>query len=261
MQRRYILITGGAGFIGTNVARSYLAEGQPVHILDNLARPGVSANVSELQRQYPARVAVHAGGRSEPDRHRESRGRCEGDLPLRCSGCRYDEPRESYWRTLTRTCSGRSGCWRRFAGLMRTVRCFLPRPTKCTGNYRAFDSRRTDRAGSRKTAGWRIMVRVRTSRSSFCRLTAVQRKCRPICPRLCSFLPDSGHRFPDELHLRPVPVGVGRSGLGRSFVRQAMKGEPITIYGDGKQVRDLLFVEDLVRAMRTAHGQHWRPVR
>ena len=32
-----------------------------------------------------------------------------------------------------------------------------------------------------------------------------------------------------------------------------MKGEPITIYGDGKQVRDLLFVEDLVRAMRLAH--------
>jgi CDP-paratose 2-epimerase len=31
-----------------------------------------------------------------------------------------------------------------------------------------------------------------------------------------------------------------------------MDGGPITIYGDGKQVRDVLFVEDLVRAFRLA---------
>jgi CDP-paratose 2-epimerase len=31
-----------------------------------------------------------------------------------------------------------------------------------------------------------------------------------------------------------------------------MKGEPVTIFGDGKQVRDLLFVDDLVRLMRHA---------
>jgi CDP-paratose 2-epimerase len=37
------------------------------------------------------------------------------------------------------------------------------------------------------------------------------------------------------------------------FLRQALKGEPVTIYGDGKQVRDLLYVDDLVRAMHTAH--------
>ena len=36
------------------------------------------------------------------------------------------------------------------------------------------------------------------------------------------------------------------------FVRQAMKGEPVTVFGDGWQVRDLLFVEDLVRLMRRA---------
>jgi len=29
---------------------------------------------------------------------------------------------------------------------------------------------------------------------------------------------------------------------------QALRGEPITIYGDGKQVRDILFIDDLVDA-------------
>jgi CDP-paratose 2-epimerase len=34
-----------------------------------------------------------------------------------------------------------------------------------------------------------------------------------------------------------------------NFISQALAGEPITVYGDGRQVRDLLFVEDLVEAM------------
>lgn len=32
------------------------------------------------------------------------------------------------------------------------------------------------------------------------------------------------------------------------FVRRAMENKPVTIYGDGKQVRDILFVSDLIRA-------------
>ncbi len=51
----------------------------------------------------------------------------------------------------------------------------------------------------------------------------------------------------------PYQRGSEDQGWVAHFLRQAMKGQPITIYGDGKQVRDLLFVEDLVRAMRLAH--------
>ncbi|MBV8708901.1 MAG: SDR family NAD(P)-dependent oxidoreductase, partial [Acidobacteriaceae bacterium] len=53
MEPRYVLITGGAGFIGTNVVLSYLKEKQMVHIFDNLSRPGVEANVAELQERFP----------------------------------------------------------------------------------------------------------------------------------------------------------------------------------------------------------------
>ena len=52
----------------------------------------------------------------------------------------------------------------------------------------------------------------------------------------------------------PHQLGSEDQGWVAHFLRQAMKGESITIYGDGKQVRDLLFVEDLVRAMRLAQG-------
>jgi CDP-paratose 2-epimerase len=39
------------------------------------------------------------------------------------------------------------------------------------------------------------------------------------------------------------------------FAIQALKRRPLTLYGDGLQVRDILFVEDLAEAMLLAHDQ------
>ena len=48
-----ILITGGAGFIGSNVAAFYLEKGHTVTLFDNLHRPGVSNNVDWLTKSFP----------------------------------------------------------------------------------------------------------------------------------------------------------------------------------------------------------------
>lgn len=48
-----ILITGGAGFIGANIASAYLKNGDNVTIYDNFYRPGVKSNVDWLQKEYP----------------------------------------------------------------------------------------------------------------------------------------------------------------------------------------------------------------
>ena len=50
----------------------------------------------------------------------------------------------------------------------------------------------------------------------------------------------------------PHQCGTEDQGWVAHFLLQAMRDEPITIYGDGKQVRDVLFVEDLVDAMLVA---------
>ena len=47
-------------------------------------------------------------------------------------------------------------------------------------------------------------------------------------------------------------MGVEDQGWVAWFVIAAVTGKPITIYGDGKQVRDLLHVDDLVRAFLMA---------
>ena len=50
----------------------------------------------------------------------------------------------------------------------------------------------------------------------------------------------------------PRQFGMEDQGWLAYFMIAAATGRPITIYGDGKQVRDILFVEDLVRALRLA---------
>jgi CDP-paratose 2-epimerase len=47
-----VLITGGAGFIGTNLAHRLLVEKRHVRILDNLSRPGVEKNLDWLVRNH-----------------------------------------------------------------------------------------------------------------------------------------------------------------------------------------------------------------
>ena len=49
---RPILITGGAGFIGTHLAHRPLSNGKPVLLYDNLSRPGVEHNLAWLRREH-----------------------------------------------------------------------------------------------------------------------------------------------------------------------------------------------------------------
>jgi CDP-paratose 2-epimerase len=50
----------------------------------------------------------------------------------------------------------------------------------------------------------------------------------------------------------PHQFGTEDQGWVAHFLIAALRGQPLTIYGDGLQVRDILFVEDLVDAMLLA---------
>ena len=61
-----VLITGGSGFIGSNIADSFLADGREVMVFDNLSRPGVEQNLRWLEGRHGPRVrAVRADLRDE----------------------------------------------------------------------------------------------------------------------------------------------------------------------------------------------------
>ena len=56
-----VLITGGAGFIGSNLADALLREGRDVIIFDNLSRKGVEQNLHWLTRRHGKRLTFRAG--------------------------------------------------------------------------------------------------------------------------------------------------------------------------------------------------------
>ncbi|PIW90326.1 MAG: CDP-paratose 2-epimerase, partial [Candidatus Nealsonbacteria bacterium CG_4_8_14_3_um_filter_40_11] len=51
MNKKTCLITGGAGFIGTNVAANHLKKGDKVIAFDNLYRVGTPENLKWLKKQ------------------------------------------------------------------------------------------------------------------------------------------------------------------------------------------------------------------
>lgn len=55
--RRPVLVTGGAGFIGSNIADRLARDGHDVLIYDALARPGVERNLAWLVERHPARIS------------------------------------------------------------------------------------------------------------------------------------------------------------------------------------------------------------
>ncbi len=61
-----VLITGGCGFIGCNLADRLANKGNEVIVLDNLARAGVRENAQWLKARHGERVTIVIGDVSDP---------------------------------------------------------------------------------------------------------------------------------------------------------------------------------------------------
>src|SRR5689334_15057888 len=67
-----VLITGGAGFIATNLAGRLLDEGRDVVLFDNLSRRGVERNVDWLQHRYGTSLRLIVGDVRDVDALRDA---------------------------------------------------------------------------------------------------------------------------------------------------------------------------------------------
>lgn len=65
---RAVVVTGGAGFIGSNLADALLRAGERVIVFDNLSRPGVERNLRWLMQRHPGGLEVEIGDIRDAER-------------------------------------------------------------------------------------------------------------------------------------------------------------------------------------------------
>jgi CDP-paratose 2-epimerase len=257
---RLALITGGAGFIASNVADRLLREGWRVRLFDNLSRPGVEQNVQWLK-------AVHAGC--------TSLGKPKIELVL-------GDVRDA--RAIRDSVSGVARVFH-FAAQV-AVTTSLVNPTldfevNARGTLNLLEAIRSleDRPSLLFTSTNKVYghlrdlpLRVRSRRYEPEDGQVAHRgisEARPLdfhSPYGCSkgaaeqYVLDYARTFgiPATVFRMsciygPHQFGTEDQGWVAHFIIQALKRAPLTLYGDGMQVRDVLFVEDLVDAMMRAH--------
>lgn len=255
-----VVITGGAGFVGCNLADRLLREGRQVVIFDNLSRAGVRRNLQWLRRTHDRAVRAEvADVRDRAALTRAVRGASQlfhfaAQVAVTTS---LVDPTEDFEVNAGGTLN-----------VLEAVRALdQPPPLVFTSTnkvYGALDDVRLVRAGARYTP--------RDATVAACGIA----EARPLdfhSPYGCSkgtadqYVLDYARSFGlSTVVFRmsciygPHQFGTEDQGWVAHFLIRAMEERPIVLYGDGAQVRDILFVEDLVEALLLAQ-RHMRTVR
>ena len=247
-----IFITGGAGFIGIHTANFYLSKGDQVTIFDNFSRKGTKENVSWLQKKYgKTKLKV-----------------IEGDI--------------RHFNILKRSIPGHDIIIHLAGQVAVTTSVANPREDfeiNALGTFNVLEAVRLRSpqavllfASTNKVYGGMEEIKIIKGNNRY--------KYRDYpdgipetqnvdfhSPYGCS--KGAADQYVRDYHriygLKTVvfrqsciygthQFGIEDQGWVSWFTIAAILGKPITVYGDGMQVRDVLFVEDLVNAYDLAIG-------
>jgi len=244
-----MLITGGAGFIGANAVDFFMGQGARVTVFDNLSRRGTPRNLEWLRRAHGDRFEfVQADIR---DAEAVSRAAAGAEAILHFAAqvavtTSVTNPREDFEINALGTLN-----------VLEAARSSERRP------FVVFTSTNKVYGGMEDAA-----VVEQDSRFQYRDLPHGVPESRPLdfhSPYGCS-KGTADQYVRDYARIYGLPTVVFRmsciygprqfgnedQGWLAHFMISAATGQPITIYGNGKQVRDVLYVEDLVRALRLA---------
>lgn len=243
-----VLITGGAGFIGSNLADRFLRRGTPVIVYDNLSRPGVELNVEWLRETHGDLVEVAVA--DVRDHH------ALAHAIERASAIFHLAAQVAVTSSLEDPTADFEVNARGTLNLLEAVRALRVRPplifTSTNKVYGSLDGIALRLANNRYEP---------TEPNLRARGVSETQPLEFYSPYGCSkgtadqYVLDYARTFglPAMVFRMsciygPHQFGTEDQGWVAHFLIQAMKGRPITLYGDGKQVRDILFVEDLLDA-------------
>ncbi|HYZ32184.1 MAG TPA: SDR family NAD(P)-dependent oxidoreductase [Crenalkalicoccus sp.] len=253
---RPVLVTGGAGFIGANLADRLAREGEDVLIYDALLRPGVERNLDWLRARHPRRISVAVADIRDAPALDAAVAEARAVFHLAAQVAvttSLADPMADLAVNLQGTANLLEALRRRgartplvFASTNKVYGALEDIPLACVEEaWLPRDPELRDRGvdedrpldfhtpyGCSKGAADQYVL-------DFARSYG---------------LPAAVFRM--SCIYGPRQMGTEDQGWVAHFLIRALRGEPIRIYGDGCQVRDLLFVDDAVAAYLAA----WRRI-
>ena len=252
---RPILVTGGAGFIGSNIADCLARQGYSVLVYDTLSRPGVERNLAWLQDRHPSAIYPIIADVRDADEVRRAVLEAQAVFHMAAQVAvttSLDDPRDDFEINLQGTFN-----------VLDALRRSGGTPVVFASTNKVYG----DLADLDFTLGEQGYVPV----DSKVRLFGVSEQ-RPLdfhTPYGCSkgaadqYVLDHARSFDVPAAVLRMSCIYGQRQMGTEdqgwvahFLIRALEGTPITLYGDGQQVRDILDVSNAVEAYLAA----WRRI-
>ncbi len=246
--KRPVVITGGAGFIGTNLADRYLSAGQAVILYDNLSRAGVEQNWKWLRQTHGSLVRLEEGDVRDARRL--------GRVVREASQVFHFASQVAVTTSLVDPIEDFEVNARGTLNLLEGLRALdNPPPLIFTSTNKVY--------GDLLDVALEMNQGRYEPKDSMVRQHGFGEE-RPLhfhSPYGCS-KGSAGQYVLDYARTFRVPgivfrmsciygphqFGTEDQGWVAHFIIRGLEQRAITIYGDGRQVRDILFVDDLVNA-------------
>src|SRR5881296_1385211 len=227
---RRVLITGGAGFLGVNAAAHLIKEGWHVTLLDNLSRPGTERNLKWLITKYPNRIAFikedvrNAGALAEHVKDQDAVLHLAGQVAVTTS---LVDPSTDFDVNARGTLN-----------MLEAVRTHNhDAPFVFASTNKVYGKLDHNDGACKETQPIDFHSPYGCSKGTADQYVRDYARCfhmnTVVLRQSCIY---GAHQY-----------GTEDQGWVAHFVHSILKDRPLTIYGDGTQVRDLLDARDLSR--------------
>lgn len=249
MSKEYLL-TGGAGFIGSNYAKRLIARGAKIIIFDNLSRPGTEKNLEWLYSQYGPNAFHFIQADIRDSKAVNNAGRT-ADVIVHLAGqvavtTSVNDPREDFEVNALGTFN-----------VLEAARNSTKQPVVLYASTNKVYGGMEDLVVEEQIDSYRY----RDFPLGISEARNLDFHSPYGCSKGCGdqYVHDYAriYKLPTVVLRQsciygPRQFGLEDQGWVAWFVIASILGRPISIYGDGKQVRDLLYIDDLLNAYDAA---------
>ncbi len=249
--KKTILVTGGLGFIGSNICEYYLKKGYNVVALDNMSRKGVEINLKRLKLNknfsFIKEDIRNQKGVEQIIKKISKNNNLEvlfheaAQVAVTTS---IKNPREDFEINVLGTIN-----------ILESLRQFSPKTiliyastNKVYGALEEYEIVEKETRYEFKNKKLKFGISENQNLDFYSPYGCSKGSADQYVRDYARIYGLKTIVFRQSCIYGPGQIGVEDQGWVAWFAIRALKDEPITIFGTGKQVRDLLFIDDLIKA-------------